>query len=201
MDQIDATSQPLRLFNDVYFSRAATPPSYDTWAPFSRLPAELRLHIWLLFLGRYRMINLGIHVAEDENATAYPGDTADGVRSQYYINRNHLDKIVSGRGYTLVIRGRGYAASLNPLLWVNNEARQATLSFYRVHLPFPRQDGEQVLYLNPEYDVFCVRPEFRPKTLPPSPEPRPQPPPRTLLADFLHDVKAYDPKNQGYVTF
>ena len=58
-----------------------------------------------------------------------------------------------------------------------------------------------MLYLNPEYDVFCVRPQFRPETLPPSPELQPQPKSRTLLADFLHDVKAYDPKSQGYVRF
>ncbi|KAK3940184.1 hypothetical protein QBC46DRAFT_459121 [Diplogelasinospora grovesii] len=205
MDQSDATSHndatignnaTARLFNDVYFSRAA-PPACDTWAPCPRLPVELRLQIWLLLLRRHRMIEVVVCAdADDEGDTTYPGDAPDGSQPWYYTDRNHLGRIVSGRGYTLALdmAGRGYAASLNPLLWVNSEARQAALKFYRVHLPFPRQDGEQVLYLNPEHDVLYVRPAFGSRS---AGDYRPRPRTATVLADFLHDVRAYDPKDQG----
>lgn len=146
-----------KLFNDVRISRWEPPgPCGDTtWPPFSRLPIELRLHLWLSYLRRHRMIEVDIC------DTSYPDDASQS--RYYYTNRNHLGKIVSGRGYTLSIRGRRCHAtplSLSPLLWVNNEARRAALSFYHVHLPFPgpRPYGEQVLYLNPEYGVVYVRP-------------------------------------------
>ncbi|ROV94742.1 hypothetical protein VMCG_08890 [Cytospora schulzeri] len=41
---------------------------------------------------------------------------------------------------------------------LGNIAWQAALEYYRVRLPFPRQNGAQVLFLNPEYDVLDVRP-------------------------------------------
>ena len=93
------------------------------------------------------------------------------------------------------IRGRGcYASALSPLLWVNSEARQATLSFYQIHLPFPGKYKDQVLYLNPEYDVVHVRPRRTERT-----DVDHGPAIGTLLVDFLHDAKAYDYKGQGYV--
>ncbi|KAL2155732.1 hypothetical protein VTH82DRAFT_474 [Thermothelomyces myriococcoides] len=105
-----------------------------------------------------------------------------------------MGKIVSGRGYTLSIKGRGsYAASLSPLLWVNREARHAALCFYHIRLPLPSPRGERVLYLNSEYDVLCVQPQYpyrayvnrTPLRL------------ATVLIDVLHDIRAYDYKDQG----
>jgi hypothetical protein len=186
--------ETVRLFNDVFFSRTAPPAIWDTWDPFPRLPVELRMSIWLLFLQRHRMIEVSIRAADDEDGTTYPGHD-DDAQSRFYTHRNYLGRIVSGRGYTLYIKGRGYATSFSPLLWVNSEARQAALGFYRVHLPFPRQAGGQVLYLNPEHDVIYVRPEYPPPTV------RLRIRPDTVLPDFLHDVRAYDPKDQGYVTY
>jgi hypothetical protein len=184
---IDNTAS-VRIFNDVYLSRT-TPPTTDNgrWTLFSCLPAELRLHIWLLFLQECRFIELQVSIDVDE----------DG-QSRSYTDRNSLDRVVSGRDYTLELigtDGRGYAAPLSPLLWVNHEARQTTLSFYRVHLPFPRYDADQVLYLNPEYDVLYVSPHIA----------RAEPPMLLSqysglnpLPDFLHDVRAHDPRDQGY---
>ncbi|KAL2146622.1 hypothetical protein VTI28DRAFT_3121 [Corynascus sepedonium] len=175
------------LFNDVYFSRWEEPmsPSPPIWAPFPRLPAELRLRIWLLLLQQHRMIEVDLHPTTGNNGTPQ------------YADRNHLGRIVSGRSrsYTSRLRGRGsYAASLTPLLCVSREARAAALSFYHIHLPL---GGGQVLYLNPEYDVVYVRPRA-PKPinrLPPETDPDPEF--GAILVDFLHDARAYDYKDQG----
>ena len=193
--ELSPTSAPPRLFNDVHFQRWEPPASRDdaTWAPFSRLPPELRRHVWLVCLRRYRMIELDIRPAADEDDTAYPGD---GSPSRYYTDRNALGNVVSGRGYVLSWSGRssgGCAGAYSPLLWVSREARGATLGFYRVHLPFFVMQREQVLYLNPAYDVVSITTWLGKghtrnliKTLRLS-----------LLADFLHDVKAYDRRGQG----
>jgi hypothetical protein len=215
MGQTKATSEEnppspsFALFNDVHFrhrpshfpvpvditdtsSITSHTPTIATWPSFPRLPAELRLYIWLSCLRRHRLIEVDVRAADHENDTTYPGDHVSS--SRYYTDRNHRGKIVSGRGYTLNIRGRGsYAASLSPLLWVNSEARRAALNFYQIHLPFPGLREERVLYLNPAYDVVYVRPQ-----LPKMTSFRPIPNISTLLADFLHDVKAYDYKDQGY---
>lgn len=183
-----------RLFNDVYFGRPH-PALFETWSPFSRLPGDIRLQIWLTVLRRHRMLEITIDPAYDEeDENTYPG----GAGSRYYTERNHLGNIVSGRGYTLKIAGRGYAATFNPILWVNRESRDAALRYYyRVHLPFPHQHAGQILYLNPEHDVLHLSPESAWRQ-PPEHLPEWESWPLTILADFLHDVKAFDPKDQGY---
>ncbi|KAH6612914.1 hypothetical protein B0J18DRAFT_460782 [Chaetomium sp. MPI-SDFR-AT-0129] len=169
------------LFNDVYFERhseSTFSPSPFTWAPFSRLPAELRLHIWKLSLQQHRMIEVDI-------LTIARNDIPQ------YTNRNHLGRIISDKNYTRRLRGReSYALSLTPLLRVSHEARAAALSFYHIHLPL---NTGQVLYLNSEYDVVYARPRHKKH-------------PvgfnylqdhMFLLVDFLHDVRAYDHKDHG----
>jgi hypothetical protein len=187
----------VRLNNDVHFERSEPLASLDsTWAPFPRLPAELRLHVWLLCLQRYRMIELDLFAALDEEEDSYPGDASQW---RYYTERNELGNIVSSRGYVLSAWSRlGLAAPLSPLFWVNSEARGVALGFYSVHLPFRgvHTGQQQVLYLNPEYDIVSPRPrqfELGDRTV------RPDISLDTLVVDFLHDVKAYDCKGQGYV--
>ncbi|KAK3304760.1 uncharacterized protein B0T15DRAFT_252523 [Chaetomium strumarium] len=186
-----------RLFNDVHFERWEPPAPRDTtWAPFSRLPAELRLYVWQACLRRHRMIELDIWPAAEEDVTDTTYPDHDSQFPYYtYTNRNKLGNVVSGRGYVLSWSGRreqGPAGSFSPLLWVNHESRRATLGFYRVHLPFFGLQREQVLYLNPDYDIVSIQPrQDESRTTPPNPHLP------TLLADFLHDVKAYDPRNQG----
>jgi hypothetical protein len=117
-----------------------------------------------------------------------------------YTHRNRLGNLISGRGYTLLMEGDGFAASFSPLLWVNREARQAALSFYRIHLPIPRGNSPKLLYLNPEHDLVYVARD--PQDYPPTPDflqlqdlilaP-------FWLVHFLCDVKAYDPKGRGCV--
>jgi hypothetical protein len=194
---IDNIDVDVRLFNDEHFRRAPPPPLFDVFLPFPRLPAELRLDIWLLLLRRHRMIEVGLYPAEDEDATMYPGVHSDGaVKPRYYADRNSLGNIISSRGYTLQIECQGFATSLNPLLWVNSESRDITLNFYRVHMPFDKQQ-RTMLYLNPEYDVLCVRPEYIPR--PYSVSAFDEPCHATMLADFLCDIRAYDPRGQGCV--
>ena len=171
----------LRLLNDAYF-QPSTPDSatHRNWALFSRLPAELRLHVWLLSLRQHRMIELFLR--SDEVKAEAPSANqrlVAGDPPQYYATSNSLGRVVSGRDYKPALSGPGYPASLNPLLWVNSEARRAALSFYRIHLP---HDGDRILYLNPEYDVLFVHPRALPSP---------------VVADFLHDVRAYDPQDQG----
>ena len=181
------------LFNDVYSSRveAASPAAGGgVWAPFPRLPAELRLHVWLLHLQRHRMIELDICGAADE-----PGDPGP----RYYTDRNHLGRIISGGPYALAFRGRGpftqrAAVPVSSLFRVNREAREVALGFYHIRLPFPRlQLDAQVLYLNPAYDVVSVRTRS-----PKHPTSWDHPEFASLLVDFLHDARAYDEKDQGY---
>jgi hypothetical protein len=206
----DEPEVDVRLFNDIYFSRAASLPTgavSGVWAPFPRLPAELRRLIWLLFLRRHRMIDvtLGLQpgTAEREAGTPYPGDLPEGAGRRYYTARNHLGNVVSSRGYTVAIEGDRFAAWLSPLLWVNSEAREIALGFYRVHLPAPRRHPGRLLYLNPEYDVLYVRPCGKSGFLPAPdmPEHRREARLPGVLVDFLCDIRAYDPKDQGCAWF
>ena len=184
---------PPGLFNDVHFQRwePASAPCDTEWTPFFRLPPELRRLVWLAYLQRYRMINLDIRAAADEGGdTTRPGD---GSQTRYYTDRNTLGNVISGRGYVLSWRDRGgHAAAYSPLLWVNREARHVTLGFYRVQLPFSRLRREQVLLLNTEYDVVSVQFRYTEGGMTSVDA-------LTLLVDLLHDAKAHDSKDQGYV--
>lgn len=178
MDTIKNTK--VRLYNDVYFQEAHPYP-HDSWTPFVRLPVELRLRIWQLFLQRHRMIDLVIQ----------PTDVGHGLsattQSRDYTDRNGLDKIISGSAYELVMLARDHAAPLSPLFYVNSEARRAALDFYHIHFHPPGQNVGQVLYLNAEYDVLYV--EFdtaRGKN-------------GSILIDFVHDLRAYDLQDKGWV--
>ncbi|KAB5542909.1 hypothetical protein GE09DRAFT_231034 [Coniochaeta sp. 2T2.1] len=98
-----------KVYNDVYFaqSRASQSPLFETWTPFGRLHAELRLKIWLTVLRQHRMIEMTIIRDEDEE----DNDTfARGVECRYFAERNQLGNIISGRNYKLDIANRGHAS-------------------------------------------------------------------------------------------
>lgn len=211
---------PVRLYNDVYFRTSDPEPcgTLEPWAPFPRLPPELRLHVWFLALRKYRLIEVHISATSSQDS------------SKLYTDRNHLGRVVSGRHYNLQMRGGSHVRTLSPLLWVNREAREATLAFYRVHLPLPRVKhyAAPMLYMPPP---SMQRHEQHALPTPnQSHEHRfviPPPPPRrnrsgnrvlylspefdvlsvnpgrdsnvgiTLLPDLLHDIKSYDPRGQG----
>ncbi|KAK3901058.1 hypothetical protein C8A05DRAFT_45206 [Staphylotrichum tortipilum] len=173
MDADTDRPTPPRLFNDVHFQR---------WEPQG--PRHLRRYLWLACLRRHRMIDLDIRAPAGEDAAVHSDHG-----SQYYSHRNALGNIVSGRDYVLSWSGdrQGPAGAYSPLLWVSREARRAALAFYRVQLPFFGLHRDRVLYLNPTYDVVSIQPQWRPGRVAS----------HRLLADLLHDIKAYDRKGQG----
>ena len=67
-----------KLYNDVYFERQKSFVIHDSWPPFLRLPAELRLQIWLAALRRHRMIELGLGVVAPNGGDEGDDDGGNG---------------------------------------------------------------------------------------------------------------------------
>lgn len=171
----------MQLFNDSHFS---THQIRDDafFHPFPRLPLELRRCIWRHYLRRSRFIPIRIGQAPQPS----------GQPDSRYSLKNSLGRVISGAVRCYVCH---YGSSLSPLLRVSSEARGAALDFYRVHLPlsYPgrlHQGEPPCLYVNPEHDVLAPV-EF------PDDHVRHWRP--WHLANFLHDVKAYDPRDVGVV--
>ncbi|KAL8381124.1 hypothetical protein RB595_005418 [Gaeumannomyces hyphopodioides] len=168
----------MELFNESHFPIDKN--REDAFHPFPRLPVELRSWIWLHFLRRSRFIPIRI------------GKAPNAHGQSDYAAVNSLGKIISSAGRYYVCH---YGSSLSPLLSVSSEARKAALDFYRVHLPLsypdhPDEDKHPCLYMNPEHDVLAPI-EFQDDTVR---HWRPW-----NMASFLHDVRAYDPKDVGVV--
>ncbi|KAI1316786.1 hypothetical protein F5Y16DRAFT_420157 [Xylariaceae sp. FL0255] len=113
--------------------RQESQPSVS-FSPFTRLPPELRLEIWRFSIKHPRLIRV---------FTTPRGDVkAPGAREPPYL--------VEAVGARLHV----------DLLQVNQEARRAALSFYRVRLPcrFFTGGGEirGTLLINPEHDILRV---------------------------------------------
>ncbi|KAI9711344.1 MAG: hypothetical protein M1820_002331 [Bogoriella megaspora] len=174
-------SHNLEVFNDSIFP----PSSAGSFTLFARLPTELRLKIWEAFVHR----NHFIKVTALRKISAYSVCRNDGwdPPSDYYKRKNKLGKIISGINHLVV------CACLHtcPLLRVNHEARRVSLTHYRVRLPcrlvLPvneyREDKSEaeisspaVLAINPEWDVIWIR---------------------EYAYDFMHDLRAYDPRHKG----
>jgi hypothetical protein len=111
-----------------------------------------------------------------------------------YSTTNTLGNIISGEAYFIIVRGLHLYSKL---MRVNRDSRNAALNFYRVHLPcyfqHPRNNlydytldsngaVKGTLYFNPEYDFVHLL----------GTGPRP-----VLLAHFLHDFRAHDPRHLG----
>ncbi|EJT70496.1 hypothetical protein GGTG_11519 [Gaeumannomyces tritici R3-111a-1] len=180
----------MQLLNDTHFRST---PSDTAFRFFQRLPVELRLIIWLHTLRRSRWVPLDIVLPEDEESRAkWPGQVgaASGPSHQNkerppsYTTTNSLGRVISGNDYYFAVHDDGSA--LSPLLRVSKEARKVALDFYRLRLPvhhrLPQAQGRP-LYLNPEWDVIFLRWAKFPR----------------LLADVLHDIKAYDVRDVGVV--
>ncbi|KAH8680803.1 hypothetical protein BX600DRAFT_504557 [Xylariales sp. PMI_506] len=147
---------------------------------FSMLPIELRQHIWRLALERHRLLDVILLFQHPSQVT------------NTYSSTNKLDKLISGDGYMPVVQ----AFQLNSkLLRVSRESRRAALSFYRVQFPCYLQDSKVrrrlgssegrvkgILYFNPEFDYIA------PKVLGYQ---------ANAFIDFLHDLRAYDPRDIG----
>lgn len=160
---------PSTILNDFHSDRPTAKEAAAEFPQFSRLPVEILLAIWKCTLQRHRLI--GITVLDESE---------DDDEPPLYTARNSLGNTISGERYRLLVTTNH---RLTPLFWVNRQARQAALEFYRVHISYDfNAYGERLcLYLNPEFDILHVRPEGAPG----------------ILVDFVHDVKAYDPLGLG----
>lgn len=150
------------------------------FSQFSRLPTELRFRIWRLSAERHRLLELELGVKAP----------SDSVEAPPYSNTNALNKLISGRNYTITVRG---FQLYSKLLRVNSESRGVALRFYRVHIPCylhtSTEGGRRcetamktTLYFNPEYDFIHLNAD---STI------------ESTFIDFLHDFKAYDPQDVG----
>ena len=138
--------------------------------PFPRLPAELRLSIWIHVLRRHRLISLVVTDETDQSP-------CEDILEQK-VRRNDLENVISEKKYKFQINTHHL---LTPLLRVNRESRQVSMQFYRVHIPYNSSSGERQCYFNPEFDFIHIHPEG----------------PSEVLADFIHDFQAYDPIGVG----
>lgn len=93
---------------------------------------------------------------------------------------NRLGRVISGRDYRLQVTTHHV---ISPLLQTDRESRRAALEFYRIHIPYDRMgEGEQqCLYIHPELDFILIEDCH----------------PSEILADFIHDLKAFDPRGTG----
>lgn len=154
-------------------------PNFEcTFTCFSHLPTELRLLIWHFSLCHYRLLKIAL----DFTLAPHP-------LPPLYQSKNRLGNIISNYGYVTEVRGNKIYSKL---LRVNKESRGAALNFYRVHFGCELKsrvldaDGyplciPMTFYVNPEYDIIHLK--YVHKTNPPG--------------DFLHDLKANDPKGIG----
>jgi hypothetical protein len=137
---------------------------------FPQLPAELRLSIWSHVLRRHRLIRLAV-----TDMTYQPPDEAI---LEHGVRNNNLGNMISGKNYKFQITTHHL---LTPLLRVGCESRQGAMQFYRVHIPYESSSGERQFYFNPEFDFIHIHTKG----------------PSKVLADLIHDFKAYDPKGVG----
>lgn len=141
---------------------------------FSRFPSEISLMIWEHVLRSNRLIFINVIYNEDGSSSS------EQCLQSSDLPRNWLGNTISDEGYELrVITDH----RISPLLQATRQSRQAALSFYRVHIPYNhRAHGEKhCFYINPELDILRIKSKGPPE----------------LLADFIHDMKAYDPQGVG----
>ncbi|PQE24955.1 pectinesterase precursor protein [Rutstroemia sp. NJR-2017a WRK4] len=158
----------IALFNDEHFAPSRKQSSLQ-FHLFSGLPREIRLCIWSLSLIQRRFVPIrGKKTNYDDQLPPYS-------------SRNELGKIVSGSHYELSINApESFIAS--PLFSTTRESRFAALDFYRLRLPLVR--GQ--IRISPEYDVVFIHSRhIHQQGL------------KDVFADILHDMRAYDPKDEG----
>ncbi|KAK1750329.1 hypothetical protein QBC47DRAFT_418109 [Echria macrotheca] len=163
----------------------------DEWASFHLFPAlppEMRLRIWEASVVRRRLLEIVVaqSLSEAGNGQEKPSQTR-------YSTTNALGNVMSGGRYVATVHHGRFLHS--KLLRVNREARRVALRFYRVHMPcwllrgqsrmpfYPNPEAENgMLYLNPEYDIVHIQIRNRPAH---------------MVVDFMHDVRAHDPRGIG----
>ncbi|ESZ91229.1 hypothetical protein SBOR_8375 [Sclerotinia borealis F-4128] len=138
---------------------------------FPCLPREIRLHIWSLSLSQHRFIPIWVSSTTDDS------NPDQNNRSRLYSSYNYLGNIISGSHYELSIND-SVSNTVSPFLSTTIESRSAALDFFHICLPIAR--GQ--VRISPEYDVLFLQSWDKDPS---------------LLANILHDIRAYDPKDEG----
>ena len=165
----------IRLLNDYHtdgtdVSAGGASASLSSFSPFSRLPVEIASLIWKQFLTQTRLISITVTETESDDQNLQLGE------------RNKLGRVTSARDYCFRVTTHLVPS---PLLQATSDSRAAVFEFYRVQIPYDRADSdEHCLCINPELDYLSLRIE------------RADGSPK-VLADFIHDLKAYDPRGIG----
>ncbi|KAF4625590.1 hypothetical protein G7Y89_g12575 [Cudoniella acicularis] len=171
---VGAKEAPLTILNDFHSDYYQTNAVLSEFPDFPRLPIEIRSSIWKLNLLRHRII--GITLTNKSHNGSPPPCTP-------YTSKNDLGNIISLKNYYVSVFTDH---RLSPLFQVSHESRQAALEFFRVHIPMDPCDITSSekglsLYLNPESDFLHIKVDGAGE----------------IMADFIHDVKAYDPLGLG----
>ncbi|KAF7958111.1 hypothetical protein EAE96_003675 [Botrytis aclada] len=167
------------LFNDQHFISPKHNKPFDeieSFHQFSILPKEVRLRIWLLTLQtRPRFIPIRL------NLTTLDQTEIQHIQSQTYTTRNAMGNIISGSYYELTINESAVNDMTSTIFSTSKESRWAALDYFRLRLPLA---NNRHIRVNPDHDVlfFYAGREIRDIN---------------MLAAIFHDVKAYDPRDQG----
>ncbi|PVI02345.1 hypothetical protein DM02DRAFT_670634 [Periconia macrospinosa] len=148
---------------------------------FQSLPPELRKRIWNLSLPDRRLLEITLTVAAPpRDCEQQPRDVES--RSPLYTMKNHMGNIISGADYRIRMRSTGVNS---PLLHVNSEASSEVHHIQRVHIPVHGSSTSHAsrLHLCPERDTLLITVESKRNV--------------AHVADFIHDVLAYDAKKKG----
>ncbi|KFA76428.1 hypothetical protein S40288_11232 [Stachybotrys chartarum IBT 40288] len=157
-------------FNRTHFSKRAT--GFDTFDLFPRLPPEIQQPIWKFAVRRKRLLHITLTERISRDGTSRKSE-------RHYTAINKLGRVISGRAYLVWLPE---LFRINPLFTTCVGSRRAALRHYRACLPFNSQVARPpYLRFNPKYDFFVIENSSEPG----------------VLVDFLHDAKAYDPKNIG----
>ncbi|KAK1477862.1 hypothetical protein CABS01_03164 [Colletotrichum abscissum] len=163
----------LELFNpDSAITKGAS------FVVFQQFPIEIRLLIWKHALQRHRMI----HIILEKGTEQRQEDERIVDETDTLINS--LGRRISGYHYKAIIETQ--RSLLPDLTRVNREARDAVSSFYSTQLPcrFRRDKHSEtisIIRLNLDWDYLRVSHGKA----------------HTIFFDFIHDLRAYDPKGRG----
>lgn len=114
---------------------------------FNRLPSEVRLYIWEMALPRERFLRIRLS----------PSSCSSQVSQSVVASTDRKDSKKADGKYQVTVEG----SKLVPkILHVCQEARYASLKFYRVQVPCHYESGDKsakgVFYMNPEFDILKV---------------------------------------------
>lgn len=146
---------------------------------FSQLATEIRLIIWNHVLQRHRLLHVILEKQDERN----PGNETAAAPPNPVPNA--LGRLASGKHYEAVVKAR--CSFIPELMSVNRESREAALAFYHVQLPCCLKSNthsqEAIIRLNLDWDHLEISAE--PLSF------------KETFIDFLHDLRAHDPKGSG----